>query len=237
MHHHPKPTATYTEGEQSATAEEELRDRLRSLRVFDCELPGFDTDSAPDQPIDLFRTWLIDAIDADVREPHAMTLSTVDADRRPSSRVLILKGLSGGRLQFASSRGSRKGRQLSATPWAAASFYWPQLGRQVRLAGRVFDGGPADAARDFLARPLESRVESLTGRQSEMLPDRADLDAMLTEARIRLLGEPSLVPDHWVLYQLEPDEVEFWQADRDRRHIRLRYALAKEHWTRSLLWP
>lgn len=238
MEHHQKPPTTDDiEAAPSATAEEELRERLRSLHVFDCQLPEFDPDSVPTKPIELVRSWLIGAIDADAREPHAMTLSTVDPDGRPSSRVLILKGLSDERLQFASSRGSRKGRELSATPWAAANFYWPELGRQVRLTGRVVDGGPDDGARDFLARGLESRVESLTGRQSEVLRDCADLDAALDEARARLRRDPVLVPDHWALYQLEPNEIEFWQADRDRRHIRLRYTLDDGHWTRSLLWP
>ncbi len=228
------PTISDNDGEQ---LDDDLRERLRSLPVFDCELPAFHTGGAPENPIELFRSWLIEAIDAGVREPHAMTLSTVDAARRPSSRVLILKGLSNGRLQFASSRTSRKGRELSATPWAAASFYWRELGRQVRLQGRVLDGGRGDAARDFLARSLPSEAESLGGHQSERLEDCAQLDAALDEARAQLLADPGLVPDHWTLYQLQPDGVEFWQADRDRRHIRLRYTLRNEKWTRSLLWP
>ncbi len=136
-------TIRNSDGEQ---LDDELQERLRSLRVFDCELPAFDIGGAPEHPIELFRSWLIEAITAGVREPHAMTLSTVDADRRPSSRVLILKGLSSGALQFASSRTSRKGRELSATLQAAAGFYWRELGRQVRLTGQVLDRGRDAAA-------------------------------------------------------------------------------------------
>jgi pyridoxamine 5'-phosphate oxidase len=166
-----------------------------------------------------------------------MTLCTVDADRRPNSRVLILKGLADGRWEFATSRTSRKGRELASTPWAAANFYWSEVGRQVRLRGRVLDGGPAEAARDFLERGQESRAESLVGHQSETLADPADLDAALDEARSRVASDPGLVPDHWALFQLVPDEVEFWQADRQRRHVRLRYELSGQRWTRRLLWP
>ncbi len=162
-------TLSDSDGEQ---LDDDLRERLRSLPVFDCELPAFDTGGAPENPIELYRLWLIEAIDAGVREPHAMTLSTVGAARRRSSRVLILKGLSNGRLQFASSRDSRKGRELGATPQAAASFYWRELGRQVRLTGQVLGGGRGDAARDFLARSLPSQAESLVGHQSEWLEDR-----------------------------------------------------------------
>jgi pyridoxamine 5'-phosphate oxidase len=166
-----------------------------------------------------------------------MTLSTVGGDGRPSSRVLILKGLTDGRWEFATSRESRKGRELAVTPWAAANFYWSQVGRQVRLRGRVLDGGPEAAARDFLSRPEASRAESLVAHQSEVLRDRADLDVALEEAQRRVAADPELVPDQWTVYHLVPDEVEFWQADRQRRHVRLRYAVSGQRWTRQLLWP
>jgi pyridoxamine 5'-phosphate oxidase len=216
---------------------DDLRARLRKLRVFDGELPSFDSDRAPEHPAELFLAWLNEAIDAGVREPHAMTLSTVDGDGRPSSRVLILKGLADGQWQFATGRNSRKGRELAAVPWAAANFYWPQVGRQVRLRGRVLDGGPEEAARDFLARPEGSRAESLLGNQSQVLENPADLDAGLVEARARVVADPELTPGHWALFHLVPDEVEFWQADAERRHVRLRYQLAGTRWKRQLLWP
>jgi len=205
--------------------------------VFAGELPAFDTERAPEQPGELFLSWLLAAIDAGVREPHAMTLATVDADGRPSTRVLILKGLTDGQWQFASSRTSRKGRELERTPWAAANFYWGELGRQVRLRGRVLDAGSREAARDFLARPPGSRAESLVGHQSETLTGRAELREAVAEARARIAGEPELVPEHWALFNLAPDEVEFWQADADRQHTRLLYTLVHGRWQRRLLWP
>jgi pyridoxamine 5'-phosphate oxidase len=217
--------------------EDRLRSKLRALRVFEGELPAFDPEGAPFQPDDLFLRWLLEAIEAGVKEPHAMTLSTVDADARPSSRVLILKGLSDGQWEFATSRRSRKGRELEETQWAAASFYWREVGRQVRLRGRVLDAGAEAAARDFLARPVGSRSESLVGHQSEILDDRAQLDEALEEAEAQILADPKLVPEHWTLYRLIPDEVEFWQADAERRHVRLRYELSDGGWTRRQLWP
>jgi pyridoxamine 5'-phosphate oxidase len=219
------------------TDEDRLRSRLRALPVLDGAPPSFDTDNAPGQPAELFLEWLVEAIDAGVREPHAMTLATVDTAGRPSSRVLILKGLADGQWQFATSRDSRKGRELARTPWAAASFYWPEIARQVRLRGRVLDGGAEEAARDFLARPAGSRAESLPGHQSQILSDRADLDAAIEEAHALVLGDPNLVPGHWALFNLAPDEVEFWQGDAERRHTRLRYELEQGRWERRLLWP
>jgi pyridoxamine 5'-phosphate oxidase len=211
--------------------------RLRDLSVFEGELPTFDVDNAPEHPAELFGDWLSNAIDAGLREPHAMTLSTVDANGRPNSRVLLLKGLDDGRWQFASSRSSRKGEELSETPWAAGNFYWSELGRQVRLRGRVLDSGPSEAARDFLARSRGSRAASLIGNQSQPLDHEEALAAALREAELRLDSEPMLVPEHWALFHLIPDEVEFWQADPDRRHVRLRYGFADERWSKQRLWP
>ncbi len=107
----------------------------------------------------------------------------------------------------------------------------------MRLRGLVHDAGPQAGRPDFLARPLASRVESLAGRQSKPLQDRAVLERAVEQARSRLLEDPELVLDHWALYRIDPDEGEFWQADPDRRHTRLSYTLDQERWVRSLLWP
>jgi pyridoxamine 5'-phosphate oxidase len=216
---------------------DELRDRLRELRVFDADLPEFDTASVPETPEALFAAWLDYAIERGVRAPHAMTLATIDSYGRPDSRVLLLKDVDGGRFEFATSRTSRKGRQIEDTHVAAATFHWPEIGRQVRLRGRVADGDREAAARDFLARPEESRAESLHGRQSQRLDDRAELDAAFEEGMSRVSAEPELVPEHWAVYRLVPDEVEFWQGRADRRHVRLRYRRSGQGWTRTPLWP
>jgi pyridoxamine 5'-phosphate oxidase len=218
-------------------APEDLDRKLRELRVFEGEPPPFDVDQAPDHPAELFLDWLIAAIDGGVLEPHAMTVSTVDEECRPSSRVLILKGVTDGRWRFATSRTSRKGRELAENPWAAVNFHWREQGRQVRLRGRIREAGSEVSANDFLARPEASRIASAVGRQSEELEDRADLEHALREAGTRATREPEDVPAHWTVYDLVPDEIEFWQADPERRHIRLRYRLSNGRWESTLLWP
>lgn len=217
---------------------DELRGRLRGLRVFEDEgLPEFDPAAAPESPEPLFLAWLDDAIEAGVRGPHAMTLSTIDVYGRPDSRVLLLKDLADGRWAFATSRASRKGRQLLETPTAALNFFWAEQARQVRVRGRVTDAGREAAERDYLERPEPSRAESLPGRQSRPLGDPAELEAVASEAVERVAAEPDHVPDHWAVYHLIPDEVEFWQGRADRRHVRLRYSLSAGRWDRTLLWP
>jgi pyridoxamine 5'-phosphate oxidase len=217
--------------------DERLTRRLRELPVLDAAAREFDPERAPEHPEELFVDWLLDAIERGAREPHAMTLSTVDAGGRPDSRVLILKGVDDGRWMFATSRQSRKGEEIEANPWAAASFYWPEVGRQVRIRGRVLDAGAEETARDFLERPLASRAASLPGNQSSELTDPDDVGLAFQEATRAVEADPQLVPDHWALFHLVPDEIEFWQSDPDRRHIRLRYELSGGRWSRRRLWP
>lgn len=215
----------------------DLRARLRELEVFAGEMADFDVSEAPAHPAELFLCWLEDAIGANVREPHAMTLATVDEEGRPNSRVLILKGLGDGRWEFAASRGSRKGKELYGNSWAALSFYWSELGRQVRVRGRVLDAGVQRSAADFLARSSGARIEALAGTQSEVLNDPTDLDEALREAGELLEQDTGAVDEEWALYGLCAEEVEFWQAHPERRHVRLRYLLRNGAWERAQLWP
>jgi pyridoxamine 5'-phosphate oxidase len=215
----------------------QLQARLRELKVFEGSLASFDPSSAPAHPAELFLQWLREAIEAGVREPHAMTLSTVDADGRPSSRVLILKGLSDGRWEFASSRLSRKGRELEGNDWAALGFYWSEQGRQVRVRGRVLPAGADRSAADFLARSAAARAEALAGTQSEVLGSRDDLQGALREATRLIERRPQTVAEEWSLYGLAADEVEFWQAHPERRHVRVRYLLRAGAWSQEQLWP
>jgi len=185
----------------------------------------------------MFEQWLAAAIGAGVVEPHAMTLSTVDPGGRPSARVLILKYLVDGRWAFASGAGGRKGKELANTPWAALTFYWSALGRQVRVRGAVEVADAAESAADFFARSAGARGGALVGRQSEPLTSIAERDRVLDEATARAADELELVAEEWTVYRVVADEVEFWQGDEQRRHVRLRYTREGGSWARQLLWP
>lgn len=215
----------------------DLRELLRGLDVFSGDLPDFDIDALPADPRELFIDWLLDAVRAGVREPHAMTLSTVGADGDPSARVLIVKDVSPDGWHFAADAGSRKGRELAAHPAAALTFYWSLLARQVRVRGRVTESESGTSAADFLARSPGARAEALIGLQSTPLADLATRDAAVREAASRIEREPGLVAAGWTLYTLRADSVEFWQGDRDRRHTRVDYTRTDDGWNRGLLWP
>jgi pyridoxamine 5'-phosphate oxidase len=215
-----------------------MREVLRGLDVFPADLPEFDVRAAPADPVTLFLNWLTEAVSANVLGPHAMTLATADAAGRVSSRVLICKDVDdAGRWYFASDSGSVKGRDLAANPRAAASFYWPRHGRQVRVSGEAASAGRQASAADFLARPPGSRAAALAGPQSEPLTALAELDEAFGRSQAELEANPGLVAPSWTLYALTADTVEFWQADHQRRHVRLQYQRTAAAWTTRLLWP
>jgi pyridoxamine 5'-phosphate oxidase len=215
-----------------------MREVLRGLEVFPGELPEFDVRSVPGDPVTLFLTWLTEAVRDKILGPHAMTLATADAAGRVSSRVLICKDVDeNGRWYFASDAASVKGRDLAANPRAAASFYWPQHGRQIRVSGAAASAGSDASAADFLARPPASRAAALAGHQSEPLADPAELAEAFRRSQDAVEANPRFIAPGWTLYALTADAVEFWQADHQRRHIRLQYQRTAGTWTSQLLWP
>lgn len=170
-----------------------------------------------------------------------MTLSTVAtvpaAGSRPSARVLILKDVDAAGWHFAVSSASRKGAELDRNPAVALTFYWPALGRQVRVEGIAQADPPQVTADDFLARSEDARAMVLTGRQSEPYSDPVEISEALDKACLELAQSPTLVPLEWASYAVRADTVEFWQADPTRRHRRLRYERDGTGWLPTLLWP
>lgn len=132
---------------------DDYRARLRSLPTFPDDLPVLDPDGVPQHPLDLFRTWLDDAIATGERQPNAFTLSTIGDEDAPASRTLIVKAIDDRGLHFSSSRGSRKATQLAARPVATGLFFWRPLGRQVEVTGTVTDLGADASQADWAERP------------------------------------------------------------------------------------
>ena len=218
----------------------DLHELLRSLRVWDpevTELPPFDPAAAPAEPLALFTSWFAEAVAAGEREPHTMTLSTADEDGLPDARIVMLHGADEHGWSFATHATSRKGRQLDARPFAALTFYWPALGRQVRLRGPVSVAPAAEAQADLHARSTGALAAALTGHQSETLPSLETLATASSAAWDEAGSNPAAESPTWTLYRLRPDEAEFFQGDARRQHVRVAYQRGEGGWSRGLLWP
>ncbi|MET9391459.1 pyridoxal 5'-phosphate synthase [Streptomyces sp. NPDC006624] len=218
----------------------DLHTLLRSLRVWapdTTDLRPFDPAVAPAAPLPLFTEWFAEAVAAGQPEPHTMSLATADASGLPDARIVVLHGADADCWSFGSHAGSRKGRQLAARPYAALTFYWSVLGRQVRVRGPVSSAPSEESQGDLHARSTGALAAALTGRQSEPLGSLEELARGSEAAWERAAREPETPVPSWTLYRLRADEVEFFQGDERRRHVRLRYRRAEEGWTRELLWP
>ncbi|MCF2535364.1 pyridoxal 5'-phosphate synthase [Streptomyces sp. FB2] len=215
----------------------DLHDLLRSLRVWDVELPAFDPSDAPGEPLGLFTEWFADAVAAGQTEPHTMSLATADEEGLPDVRTVMLHGADVSGWAFATHRDSSKGRQLAARPYAALGFYWSARGRQVRVRGPVTAAPSAESQADLHARSTGALAAALTGRQSEVLGSPEELERASRAAWERARREPDAPVPTWTLYRVRPDEVEFFQGDAERRHVRLVYRRAEPGWVKELLWP
>jgi pyridoxamine 5'-phosphate oxidase len=220
----------------SASEPDDVRSLLRSLATLRGPYPLFDPDKAADRPDQQFLHWLTAAVAAGVSEPHAATLSTVGEDGGPDGRVLLLKDVGAKGWCFATSRRSVKGDQLTARPKAALTFYWPSMGRQVRVRGSVLDLGPDVGRADFLSRSRGARAVALLDRQSDVIASEETLESALSRANLQLDAEPEATSPSWAVYRVEPSTVEFWQADPERRHTRLQYVF-DDGWRKRRLWP
>ncbi|MFJ9057451.1 pyridoxal 5'-phosphate synthase [Streptomyces sp. NPDC102409] len=218
-------------------AQKDFRDLLHAQRVWDVTLPRFDPSAVPAAPLPLFHAWFAEAVAAGQTEPHTMTLATADAEGRPDVRTLMLHDADERGWHFATHATSAKGRQLAERPHAALGFYWPAQGRQVRVRGAAVPTSPEESRADLRARSAGALASALTGSQSEVLPAPEDLERASEAAWERARAEPDAEVESWTRYVVEPREVEFFQGDDRRRHVRLRYRREGANWIRELLWP
>jgi pyridoxamine 5'-phosphate oxidase len=188
-------------------------------------------------PFDQFTTWFEQALVAEVNEPNAMTVATVDAEGRPTSRIVLIKQFDRRGFTWYTNYDSQKGRQLATNPNAALLFFWSELERQIRIEGVVERTTAEESDKYFHSRPLQSRLSAIASTQSAPIASRAALEQHY-EAVARQYGESPPRPENWGGFRLVPRRIEFWQGRRSRFHDRIVYTLQDDgSWTRQRLQP
>jgi pyridoxamine 5'-phosphate oxidase len=195
-----------------------------------------ESDVAPD-PIVQFTSWFEQALKAEVNEPNAMSVATVDSAGRPTSRIVLIKQFDARGFTWYTNYDSQKGRQLAANPFAALLFFWPELERQIRIEGKVERTSAEESDTYFHSRPLKSRLAAIASAQSMPIASRAALEDHY-DAIAQQFGEEPPRPEHWGGYRLVPERLEFWQGRRSRFHDRIVYIRqADGSWMRERLQP
>ena len=200
------------------------------------EKDELDESASAADPLDQFQRWFDQALSARLPEPNAMTLATVGADGRPSTRIVLIKGFDARGIVWYTNYQSRKGQELALHAVAALQFHWVELERVVRIEGVVEKTSAEESDAYYATRPLDSRLGAWASPQSQVIPSRAVLvTGAAKAAALHALHPPR--PPHWGGYRLVPDRWEFWQGRKSRLHDRLRYRLDGGTWLRERLAP
>lgn len=201
-------------------------------------MASLDTTSIDRNPLKQFEKWLNEALTAELPEPTAMNLATLSAGQRPTSRIVLLKGIEQERFVFYTNYHSQKGQELEANPSCALNFFWPQLERQVRIEGvaeRV-DTSLSDAY--FKSRPRGSQVGAWASPQSSIIKSREILEERVNQIELRFKDQPTLPrPHQWGGYAVAAHEIEFWQGRPNRLHDRIVYTFVNQEWQIHRLAP
>jgi pyridoxamine 5'-phosphate oxidase len=213
-----------------------IGERVADLRK-DYGQASLDERGVADDPIQQFTRWFEEALKAEVNEPNAMGVSTVDEHGRPSSRIVLVKQFDARGFTWYTNYDSQKGQQLDSNPFAALLFFWSELERQVRIEGRVERTTAEESDKYFNSRPLKSRLSAIASHQSMPIASRAELEHNYEDVA-RQVGEAPQRPPHWGGFRLVPERIEFWQGRRSRFHDRIVYTRQEDgSWTRQRLQP
>ena len=203
----------------------------------DYQMASLDEAASAANPMDQFTHWWEDATTSNIDEVNAFVLSTVDANRAPASRVVLLKGYTPEGFIFFTNYDSDKGKEIAANPNVAMNFFWKELERQVRITGTIKKISAEESAEYFHSRPLGSQVGAWSSPQSQVIPNRAFLEKSFEENTEKYKEGIVPLPPHWGGYIVHPTQVEFWQGRSSRLHDRIRYNFENHQWTKVRLAP
>jgi pyridoxamine 5'-phosphate oxidase len=211
---------------------------LRDRRI-QYETAGLNFDDLDESPVQQWHAWYIEAVEAELPEPNAMAVSTIDAEGMPDSRIVLVRGLDDDGLTFFGNYNSAKGQQIDANPVASAVFPWIGLHRQVRVRGSIEMLPRHESDAYFASRPRDSQLGAWASPQSEVIEGRDILNQRHAEFAEKFAGVEVLRPPHWGGWLLVPEVFEFWQGRPNRLHDRFRYRRddATQDWAIERLAP
>lgn len=188
-------------------------------------------------PIDQFKKWFYEALDAAVMEPNGMTLSTVSEAGRPTARTVLLKNFDDTGFTFYTHYQSRKGKHLELHPFASLTFWWKEIYRQVNIEGPVTKISRKETLSYFYKRPRGAQLAAVSSFQSEPLASRDELEVQYLATADHYKGKKVPCPAQWGGYRLVPERIEFWQGRANRLHDRFVYVKMDRGWIISRLYP
>ena len=203
----------------------------------DYKLRSFSEEEAATNPFEQFTNWFDEAVESNIDEVNAMTLATVNAEGKPSARIVLLKGLNDTGFTFYSNYESHKAKEMAGNSNVALVFFWKELERQIRIEGTVKKASEDVSDTYFNSRPEESRIGAWSSPQSEIIPSREILEEHVLDIKAKFEGKEITRPSFWGGYTVEPVLFEFWQGRSSRLHDRIEYVKSEIGWIKRRLAP
>ncbi len=217
----------------------ENKPKLSEIRKEYSSQPLIEDDIVKD-PIKLFKNWFNQVLKGNIPEPNAMSLSTVDSSNKPSTRVVLLKGIEKQSFVFYTNYNSRKGKEININPNVCLNFFWLELAKQVRIEGVAEKISKKESDEYFHSRPFGSKIGALVSKQSQIINGRKELDKKFEALSKQFEKKEDQIekPEHWGGYAVKPNKIEFWQGRENRLHDRILYTKEESSsWSISRLSP